>query len=226
MADHLTFSSTERKILESCAAAMDGLALYLGEGYEFVLHSLEDLSHSVVKIINGHYSNRKPGAPITDFGMNLLRDLEQKQKPEPQVYFNYQNGTLLKSTTIPILGDNGRMIAMLCINFHTDIPMATFLSGFFPAGSPSPLPQRSETFSDNVDHFIHAALDQAKATVFADPRISSVNRNKEIIRLVHEQGIFKMKNAVPKVAQELGVSKNTVYLHLRSLKNADQGEEP
>ena len=46
---------------------MDGLALYLGEGYEFVLHSLEDLSHSVVKIINGHYSNRKPGAPITDF---------------------------------------------------------------------------------------------------------------------------------------------------------------
>lgn len=104
MADHLTFSSTERKILESCAAAMDGLALYLGEGYEFVLHSLEDLSHSVVKIINGHYSNRKPGAPITDFGLNLLRDLEQKQKPEPQVYFNYQNGTLLKSTTIPILG--------------------------------------------------------------------------------------------------------------------------
>ena len=67
-------------------------------------------------------------------------------------------------------------------------------------------------------------LDQAKATVFADPRISSVNRNKEIIRLVHEQGIFKMKNAVPKVAQELGVSKNTVYLHLRSLKNADHGE--
>ena len=67
-------------------------------------------------------------------------------------------------------------------------------------------------------------LDQAKATVFADPRISSVNRNKEIIRLVHEQGIFKMKNAVPKVAQELGVSKNTVYLHLRSLKNADHAE--
>ena len=84
---------------------MDGLALYLGEGYEFVLHSLEDLSHSVVKIINGHYSNRKPGAPITDFGLNLLRDLEQKQKPEPQVYFNYQNGTLLKSTTIPILAE-------------------------------------------------------------------------------------------------------------------------
>lgn len=34
-----------------------------------------------------------------------------------------------------------------------------------------------------------------------------------------------MKNAVPKVAQELGVSKNTVYLHLRSLKNADHTEE-
>ena len=51
-----------------------------------------------------------------------------------------------------------------------------------------------------------------------------VLRYEEIIRLVHEQGIFKMKNAVPKVAQELGVSKNTVYLHLRSLKNAVHAE--
>ena len=85
--------------------------------------------------------------------------------------------------------------------------------------------QREEHYRQ-MENEAQQRLDQAKATVFADPRISSVNRNKEIIRLVHEQGIFKMKNAVPKVAQELGVSKNTVYLHLRSLKNADQGEEP
>ena len=84
--------------------------------------------------------------------------------------------------------------------------------------------QREEHYRQ-MENEAQQRLDQAKATVFADPRISSVNRNKEIIRLVHEQGIFKMKNAVPKVAQELGVSKNTVYLHLRSLKNADQGEE-
>ena len=83
--------------------------------------------------------------------------------------------------------------------------------------------QREEHYRQ-MENEAQQRLDQAKATVFADPRISSVNRNKEIIRLVHEQGIFKMKNAVPKVAQELGVSKNTVYLHLRSLKNADQGE--
>ena len=83
--------------------------------------------------------------------------------------------------------------------------------------------QREEHYRQ-MENEAQQRLDQAKATVFADPRISSVNRNKEIIRLVHEQGIFKMKNAVPKVAQELGVSKNTVYLHLRSLKNADHAE--
>ena len=83
--------------------------------------------------------------------------------------------------------------------------------------------QREEHYRQ-MENEAQQRLDQAKATVFADPRISSVNRNKEIIRLVHEQGIFKMKNAVPKVAQELGVSKNTVYLHLRSLKNAAHTE--
>ena len=61
----LKLTATDRKILDSFALMLNGLGAYLGDGYELVLHSLENLDHSVIKIINGHYTGRKEGAPIT-----------------------------------------------------------------------------------------------------------------------------------------------------------------
>ena len=51
-----------------------------------------------------------------------------------------------------------------------------------------------------------------------------MNRNKEIIAILYQKDIFNLKNAVPKVAERLGLSKNTVYLHLRNLQ-AEAKEE-
>ena len=76
----------------------------------------------------------------------------------------------------------------------------------------------TETFSDNVDDLITSALDEAKNKVYANPLISTTNKNKEIIHLLYEKGIFNMKDAVIKAAESLGISKNTVYLHLRNLE--------
>ena len=54
----LKLTITDRKILNSYALLLDGLGAYLGDGYELVLHSLESLDHSVIKIIIGHYTGR------------------------------------------------------------------------------------------------------------------------------------------------------------------------
>ena len=45
-------------------------------------------------------------------------------------------------------------------------------------------------------------------------------RLKRISDYIEQRGNAKISD----LAQELGVSKNTVYLHLRSLKNADHAE--
>lgn len=52
-------TEVDREILRSYQYMLDGLALYLGDSYEIVLHSLDELSHSVIKIINGHYTKRE-----------------------------------------------------------------------------------------------------------------------------------------------------------------------
>lgn len=216
MSKYLSLSKTDRDILESYKPVLDGLSLYLGDGYELILHSLEDLEHSVIKIINGHYTGRVEGAPITDLALTMLDNIKQKKEPTALSYFNKKNGNTLKSATIPILGENRRIIGLLCINFHMELSIASFLSTFVPQTACEA--DIMENFSDNVDDLIFSSLESAKVKVYTDSSISSVNKNKEIIRLLYEKGIFNMKDAVIKVATQLGISKNTVYLHLRNLE--------
>ena len=63
MARGISLTETDHHILKSYYSILEGLDQFLGEGYELVLHSLEDLDSSAVKVINGHYTGRKEGAP-------------------------------------------------------------------------------------------------------------------------------------------------------------------
>jgi predicted transcriptional regulator YheO len=52
----------------------------------------------------------------------------------------------------------------------------------------------------------------------ADDGIPVSQKNKEIVTLLYHQGIFKLKDAVQNISHDLGISKNTVYLHIRALE--------
>ena len=54
----MSFTRMDRMVLESYKTLCEGLANYLGDGYEIVLHSLENYDNSVIKIINGYYTGR------------------------------------------------------------------------------------------------------------------------------------------------------------------------
>lgn len=212
----MELTEKDKLILESYKVLIDGLAEYLGDAYEIILHSLENLDSSVIKIINGHYTGRKLGAPITDLALSMLEKIKLQGSHQSQSYFNKNgNGAILKSTTIPIIGENERIIGLLCINLHTEIPFLKMISSFYPNDTFSSTQQ--ETFAENADELIVHTLETARNTVMNNLSISSVNRNKEIITLLYQKGIFNMKDSVIKVAELLGISKNTVYMHIRNM---------
>ena len=185
----LKLTETDRNILNSFSLMLDGLGAYLGNGYELVLHSLESLDHSVIKIINGHYTGRSDGSPITDLALKMLGQLEQDPSRTVSPYFNKNNShSLLRSCTIPITGEHGRIIGLLCVNFHMEMPLSEFLQELLPSQDFSSASQASsETFSDNIDDLILSSLVKTKEAVFHDPTISSSNKNKEIILRLYQQ---------------------------------------
>ena len=212
---HIVLTEKEKLILSSYKVLVDGLADYLGNGYEIILHSLEDMEKSVIKIVNGHYTGRTEGSPITNFALSMLETLKKNNDKKALSYFNRdKNGVTMKSTTIPITGEADRIIGLLCINFYTNLPLSEVLAKFMPNDSNLHI---AESFSDNIDDVIISALEEARTKVLSNPNISTSNRNKEIISLLSEKGIFNLKDSVVKVASFMGISKNTVYLHLRNI---------
>lgn len=204
------------EILESYKVALANLAEYLGGGYEIVLHSLENLEESAIKVINGHYSNRKEGAPITDLALEMLAEIEKSGSNETgKVYFTHnKTGRPIKSTTIPILGENKALIGLLCINFYLDINLNEFIESIMKQGTNDN--KVNEIYSSSTDELIYEAVERAKVQVMSDTSISGANKNKEIVTLLKQKEIFQLKDAVVKVAALLSISKNTVYMHIRN----------
>ena len=225
---NLKLTSLDRKILSSYCQTLDGLSNYLGNGYEIVLHSLEDYEHSAIKVINGYHTGRTEGAPITDLALKMLEQIRRNEENDHGVIYFSTNvkGEPLKSTTIPVKGEKNRIIGLLCINFYMNTTMADFFRNFaVPVPSDSTgltlSGQIHETFSQSSSDLLDQTIQTVRQEVLMDSAISSTNKNKEIIFRLYQQGIFNLKDAVITIADALGISKNTVYLHLRNLEKTN-----
>lgn len=222
---YIKLTPAEQMILNSYIPVIEGLNSYLGDGYEIILHNLESLEHSVIKIVNGHYSGRKVGSPITDFALDMLAKIQDSKDHSAITYFNQRpDGVILKSTTIPIPGEKNRIIGMICINFYTNTPLSTVIRRLLPSegGASAALLQKTETFTENVDDLIETALADVKDNILNDASVPTQNKNKEIVTALYQKGIFNLKDSVIKVADRLNISKNTVYMHIRNLKNENR----
>jgi predicted transcriptional regulator YheO len=215
----LSLTETERRILDSYKTSLDGLGAYLGEVFEFVLHDLSDLEHSVIKIIHGHHSGRKEGAPITDLALSMLERINANNAGPYISYISKSKyGRPVKSTTIVIFGENKRAIGMICINLYLDSPILSLLEGL--TALDNPVEFVSENFINDSEELIVRSLEKVKHDVNADVLIPVSHKNKEIISILYYQGIFKLKSAVRLVSDDLNLSKNTVYLHIRALEES------
>lgn len=216
----MKLTKTDKLLLESYASMLTGLSAYLGSAYEISLHSLEDYQKSVIKILNGYHSGRHAGAPITDLALNMLTRIQDDRDIDLGSYYSYntinRSGERLKSSTIPIYGEADRIIGLVCINFYLDSPLSEILESLSPKRE---APELNEHFSANVNDTIMNLVTEAKNQVMFNSNIPAVNRNKALIEVLYEQGVFNMKDSVLQVSEILGISRNTVYMHLRNLKN-------
>lgn len=211
----------DRSILKSYCSTLKGLGDYLGEGYEIVLHSLEDFEHSVIYIDHGEHTGRTPGAPITDKALDILAKIN-KNGSICETYYSFNSkGEPLKSTTIAIKGEGDKIIGLLCMNYYMNTSFYDFVHSFVPKEE-KVIENKEfivETFASSVDDMILSTLNTVREQVYNDVNISSSNKNKEIINILYNKGIFQIKDSVTKIAELLNISKNTVYLHLRNCSN-------
>lgn len=206
------FSSEDRRILQSYIAVVDGISALIGSYCEIVLHSFDDLEHSAIHIANGHNTHRNIGSPMTDLALKTLHNMREDGKVEP--YFTRVKGNCwMKSVTIPI--KNGiRIIGLLCININLDTPFSQILDAFTPKN----LPETAVNFASSVEELVNETIEKTVEEVSANLELANNNKNRHVVLSLYEKGIFNIKDAINLVAERLNISRHTVYLYIRQIK--------
>ena len=183
---------------------------------EVVIHDFSDLECSIIHI-DGNISGRKVGGGATDFILtqarngNIARDFHNYQTSLP-------NGKKMKSCTMFLRDENGVAYGAFCINLDIGV-----FSGFHRAlGEFLALDDGSEvreTLSDDIHQTIHTILRDAVNDIGAEVPIMSKDDKIGLIARLDEKGAFQVKRAVPLIAEELGLSRSTIYNSLAEARD-------
>ncbi len=220
--DQRPFEQSDFDILKSYEAVVDGLAMLIGSHCEIVLHSLQDLKCSAIRIANGEHTGRKIGSPITDLALRMLHDMTGADSSVSKCYFTRaKSGVLMKSVTIAIRNRDQRVIGLLCINMNLDVPFSQIMSTFVPPETQDQEVPSSVNFASSVEDLVMQTLEFTIEEVNADRNVSNNAKNRQIVLNLYEKGIFDIKDAINQVADRLNISKHTVYLYIRQFKNGD-----
>ncbi len=216
--DNQPFTATDHEVLKSYEAAVDGLAMLIGGHCEIVLHSLEDLKCSAIRIANGQHTGRQIGSPITDLALRTLHDMADDDSSVSKAYFTKaKSGDLMKSVTIAIRNRNRRVIGLLCINMNLDVPFSEIIKTFIPEEKHEV--NSDVNFASSVDDLVAQTLEYTIEEVNVDRSVSNNAKNKQVVLNLYEKGIFDIKDAINQVADRLNISKHTVYLYIRQFKS-------
>ncbi|PWI33680.1 hypothetical protein DI392_09460 [Vibrio albus] len=215
------FTEADLTILKSYEAVVDGLASLIGPFCEIVLHSLESLDTSAIRIANGENTGRQVGSPITDMALKMLKDIEGSERNFSRPYFTRaKGGLLMKSITIAIRNGNNRVIGLLCININLDAPFSQILQSFMPTEEAKEAAS-SVNFASDVVELVDQTVEHTIEEINGDKSVSNNTKNRQIVMDLYDKGIFDIKDAINRVAERLNISKHTVYLYIRQRKTEE-----
>lgn len=231
--------------LKILVPVVKGLAKVLGEDYEVNLHDLSMPEHSLVLCENGHVTGRKPGGPMTDFGLFMMQSEEYKDKDGVFNYLARNNrGELIRCSAIFIRDETRETIAFLCVNYSMDKAMAaqSLLEGLLHI-NPEPVEEYQmrntpkdkacedklpepvqEWFAQNLEEVVNDSLAQIKSKIGKPLDYLSKPEKQDVVQELHDKGFFRLKGAIDALASEMGNTKYTVYSYIRDVqkrKNAD-----
>jgi len=211
--------------LKSFIPLVKTIAHMFGQNCEVVLHDFSTLQHSIVAIENGHVTGRKIGAPITDFALSTLRKGGYGKKKEDKIV-NYKtktkDGKILKSSTVFIRDDQKKIVGCLCINYDlTEHLMFNKVMGEFCTTidfDNEKSKEEKETFVGDVYEVLKDIIRKTIDEVGKPVSIMQKGDKLMVVKIIDEKGGFLIKGAISQTADEICVSRYTIYNYLEELK--------
>lgn len=216
-----------RSELEQLIPLVDGVALTFNEICEVVLHDLANPSSSLV-YIRGNLTGRKIGAPATNLVLSVLKSEGNQSKDIIGYISKTSDGKILKSSTVFIRDNSGKIIGCFCINI--DITHITLLNNVLNSLCKPSFPregdaQADERFTNDISEMTELIIQEAVNELGKPVELMDKDEKIKIVKILENKGLFLVKGAVSRVAKALQVSKFTVYNYLEDVRISNNDEE-
>ncbi|MHB1391974.1 MAG: helix-turn-helix transcriptional regulator [Clostridia bacterium] len=216
-------SESLHPILKSMMSLIEGIANTFGKNCEVILHDIGNPQSSVIAIANGHITGRKVGSPMSEYGLATLRR-GQFDKPIVNYRKKTKDGKLLKSTSLFIKDEKGKLIGFLCINY--DISELTIAKNIINEltniiDDTDFSEDSEESLGSTVNEMLSSIVNKTLESVGKPVAFITKEEKVNIVQLLDEKGVFLIKGAIDYVAKVLCVSRYTVYNYLDEIRVND-----
>lgn len=191
-----------------------GIADTFGPGCETLIQDLDTVSHPVLSIYNGTVSGRSTGSTTDILGTTTDSTINMDKLRQPHInMLAERNGRLMKSTTLPISAEDG--VLGLGINFdYTDLSCAaqalkalTQVNGYLTAD-----------LRQNQQPQIDSLFEEAAQTLDTPVKQLDKHQRQQLLVRLHLNHFFEQQRAIPYLAEQLDVSRYTIYKDLKELE--------
>ncbi|MEL6271221.1 MAG: PAS domain-containing protein [Chloroflexota bacterium] len=187
-----------------------GIQKLFGASCEVVIHDFGNLDHSIVHL-EGNITGRTVGGVATDLLLACVRNDNTSRD-----MYNYRtqlaSGRVMRSCTMFLRDETGYAYGAFCINF--DISAFTQFHRYLENFVLMDTVDVNETFSDDVQGTVHSILLETVNEMGAELPILTREEKVRLIARLDRKGIFQVKRSVPILADELGLSRSTLYNYL------------
>ncbi len=196
-----------------------GITGHFGDNCEVVIHDLtEDEEHTIVFIENGHVTGRKVG----DGSSRIVFEARNKNPEELEDRINYltqtEGGRVLKSSTIYIRDNNGKVVGIFAINYDiTNLLMADYtLKSLIVTKDDEEEPEK---ITKGVNGLLSELIEESVKLV--NKPVAQMNREDKIkaIKFLQDKGAFLITKSGDKVSKYFGISKFTLYNYIDVKEN-------
>lgn len=221
-------ASTEfHQYIEKMQPILEGLHKSFAGQVEFIAHDLSMPESSVVMVV-GDLTKRRLGAPATNVLINALSREGDAAKDIIGYPSMSRDGKVLKSSTIFIRSEQGKIIGCVCVNI--DLTAYNALSALLndltatthiwePSDSAHGVAEHNEIFAQGIGEVVDDIIRYEVAKTNQPIAIMSKADKVEIIRSLDKKGVFDVKGSHEMVASVMGTSVFTIYNYLKEVRN-------
>lgn len=213
----------EAALLSELKQIAKGIAATFGSNCEVVIHDVgaKHPEHSVVAIENGHVTGRKVGDGASHVVMEQVRQVDAQPENHLSYLTKTPDGKILKSSTMYIRGKNGKVTAILGINY--DISSLMMVEGAVHELTATQDKTQTEPEKiTNVNDLLDELIEQSVALVGKPVALMNKEDKMRAIGFLSQNGAFLVTKSGDKVAKYFGISKYTLYSYIDKQQQEDK----